>query len=163
MGAWSIVDRDCDFYRGLGWRLDADFVTGPDFCVVQVTRPVHDVGGLFHHAGTRARVSGPAEEHVSYGSWVWPRPAPGCELVSRRRLPGLPGLPSLPGLRGPADGLRFRQEGPGSLAHQGGCDIWMCHCGFSFKGTGPLPSGSAGGTAAAQSHLARHSAPWEIY
>jgi catechol 2,3-dioxygenase-like lactoylglutathione lyase family enzyme len=33
------VDRAKAFYQGLGWRLDADFVTGPDFRVVQVTPP----------------------------------------------------------------------------------------------------------------------------
>jgi catechol 2,3-dioxygenase-like lactoylglutathione lyase family enzyme len=35
----SDVDRAKAFYQGLGWRLDADFVTGPDFRVVQVTPP----------------------------------------------------------------------------------------------------------------------------
>jgi catechol 2,3-dioxygenase-like lactoylglutathione lyase family enzyme len=35
----SDVDRARDFYKGLGWRLDADFVTGPDFRVVQLTPP----------------------------------------------------------------------------------------------------------------------------
>jgi catechol 2,3-dioxygenase-like lactoylglutathione lyase family enzyme len=33
------VDRAKAFYQGLGWRLDADFVTGPDFRVVQMTPP----------------------------------------------------------------------------------------------------------------------------
>ena len=33
------VDRARDFYRGLGWRLDADFSRGPDFRVVQLTPP----------------------------------------------------------------------------------------------------------------------------
>jgi catechol 2,3-dioxygenase-like lactoylglutathione lyase family enzyme len=113
----SDVDRARDFYRGLGWRLDADFVTGPDFRVVQLTPPgsacavifgtgvttaapgstqglqlvaadieaaraelssrgaavsevFHDAGGVFHHAGTQARVAGPAEGHKSYGSWL---------------------------------------------------------------------------------------------
>jgi catechol 2,3-dioxygenase-like lactoylglutathione lyase family enzyme len=46
----SDVDRARDFYQALGWRLDA--------------------GGVFHHAGTTARVSGPAPEHQTYGSWV---------------------------------------------------------------------------------------------
>jgi catechol 2,3-dioxygenase-like lactoylglutathione lyase family enzyme len=27
----SDVDRAKAFYQGLGWRLDADFATGPDF------------------------------------------------------------------------------------------------------------------------------------
>jgi len=33
------VDRAKAFYESLGWRLDADFSTGPDFRVVQVTPP----------------------------------------------------------------------------------------------------------------------------
>ncbi|WP_414587330.1 VOC family protein [Scytonema sp. PCC 10023] len=33
------VDRSKDFYKTLGWRLDADFVTGEDFRVVQFTPP----------------------------------------------------------------------------------------------------------------------------
>ncbi len=33
------VDRAKQFYTGLGWRLDADFATGPEFRVVQVTPP----------------------------------------------------------------------------------------------------------------------------
>ena len=33
----SDVDRAKAFYQGLGWRLDADFVTGLDFRVVQMT------------------------------------------------------------------------------------------------------------------------------
>jgi len=35
----SDVDRAKAFYEGLGWRLDADFATGPDFRVVQLTPP----------------------------------------------------------------------------------------------------------------------------
>ncbi len=35
----SDVDKAKGFYQGLGWRLDADFATGPDFRVVQVTPP----------------------------------------------------------------------------------------------------------------------------
>lgn len=35
----SDVDRAKDFYTGLGWRVHADFVTGPEFRVVQVTPP----------------------------------------------------------------------------------------------------------------------------
>jgi catechol 2,3-dioxygenase-like lactoylglutathione lyase family enzyme len=33
------VDRAKNFYRALGWREDADFATGPDFRVVQLTPP----------------------------------------------------------------------------------------------------------------------------
>src|SRR5215470_3069501 len=35
----SDVDRAKRFYEGLGWRLDADFATGEDFRVVQLTPP----------------------------------------------------------------------------------------------------------------------------
>jgi catechol 2,3-dioxygenase-like lactoylglutathione lyase family enzyme len=113
----SDVDRAQDFYRNLGWRLDADFATGPDFRVVQLTPPgsgcsiifgtglssaapgsveglhlvvfdidqaraalvargvdvsevFHDAGGVFHHAGTEGRVSGPNPEGRSYGSFA---------------------------------------------------------------------------------------------
>lgn len=113
----SDVDRAKRFYEGLGWRLDADFVTGEDFRVVQLTPPgsqasiifgtgltsatpgavdglqltvfdidaaraalvargvnvseiFHDAGGIFHHAGTDARVPGPAPEHADYGSFA---------------------------------------------------------------------------------------------
>jgi catechol 2,3-dioxygenase-like lactoylglutathione lyase family enzyme len=113
----SDVDRAKNFYKALGWREDADFVTGADFRVVQLTPPgsvcsvifgtgvtsaapgsadglqlvvddieaaraelasrgvevsevFHDAGGVFHHAGTTARVAGAASDHQSYGSWV---------------------------------------------------------------------------------------------
>ncbi|HEY6498644.1 MAG TPA: VOC family protein [Streptosporangiaceae bacterium] len=113
----SEVDRAKDFYKALGWREDADFVTGPEFRVVQLTPPgspasvifgaglttaapgsaqglqlvvddigaardelagrgaevsevFHDEGGVFHHAGTARRVTGPAPENASYGSFV---------------------------------------------------------------------------------------------
>lgn len=35
----SDVDRAKGFYQALGWRLDADFSSGPDFRVVQLTPP----------------------------------------------------------------------------------------------------------------------------
>jgi catechol 2,3-dioxygenase-like lactoylglutathione lyase family enzyme len=35
----SDVDKAREFYQGLGWRLDADFASGPDFRVVQLTPP----------------------------------------------------------------------------------------------------------------------------
>ena len=35
----SDVDRAKRFYGGLGWRLDADFVVGDEFRVVQFTPP----------------------------------------------------------------------------------------------------------------------------
>ncbi|MGY6021682.1 VOC family protein [Streptomyces spinosirectus] len=33
------VDRAVSFYKGLGWRLDADYEAGPEFRIVQVTPP----------------------------------------------------------------------------------------------------------------------------
>jgi catechol 2,3-dioxygenase-like lactoylglutathione lyase family enzyme len=112
----SDVDRAKRFYESLGWRLDADFSTGQDFRVVQVTPtgsqtsiifgtgvttglgPVdglhlvvddvetaraelvaagvdvsevfHDSGGVFHHGGTEARVSGPDPARTSYASFA---------------------------------------------------------------------------------------------
>ncbi|MET4426731.1 MULTISPECIES: VOC family protein [unclassified Mycolicibacterium] len=113
----SDVDRAKEFYEALGWRLDADFSTAPDFRVIQVTPPgspasvifgtgvsaaapgsveglhlvvtdieaartdlasrgvavsevFHDAGGVFHHAGTAARVPGPDAQRTSYGSFA---------------------------------------------------------------------------------------------
>ena len=43
----SDVDRAKDFYKGLGWREDADFATSPDFRVVQVTPPGSDCSVIF--------------------------------------------------------------------------------------------------------------------
>ena len=37
---------------------------------VDVSEVFHDVGGVFHHAGTTGRVVGPAPERQTYGSWV---------------------------------------------------------------------------------------------
>jgi catechol 2,3-dioxygenase-like lactoylglutathione lyase family enzyme len=113
----SDVDRAKQFYVGLGWRLDADFVADDDFRVVQLTPPgspcsiifgtgvtdaapgsagglylvvddieaaraelvghgaqvsdvFHDADGVFHHAGTTARVPGPDPERRSYCSFA---------------------------------------------------------------------------------------------
>jgi catechol 2,3-dioxygenase-like lactoylglutathione lyase family enzyme len=113
----SDVDRAKQFYVGLGWRLDADFVVDDGFRVIQLTPPgspcsiifgtgvtdaapgsagglylvvddieavraelvdhgaqvsdvFHDAGGVFHHAGTTARVSGPDPERRSYCSFA---------------------------------------------------------------------------------------------
>ena len=35
-----------------------------------VSEVFHDAGGVFHHAGTANRVSGPAQDHQSYGSFA---------------------------------------------------------------------------------------------
>jgi catechol 2,3-dioxygenase-like lactoylglutathione lyase family enzyme len=37
---------------------------------VDVSDVFHDAGGVFHHAGTDARVPGPAPERASYGSFA---------------------------------------------------------------------------------------------
>jgi catechol 2,3-dioxygenase-like lactoylglutathione lyase family enzyme len=37
---------------------------------VSVSDIFHDAGGVFHHAGTEGRVSGPAPDDTSYGSFV---------------------------------------------------------------------------------------------
>jgi len=36
----------------------------------EVSEVFHDAGGVFHHARTEGRVSGPAPNHQSYGSFV---------------------------------------------------------------------------------------------
>jgi catechol 2,3-dioxygenase-like lactoylglutathione lyase family enzyme len=81
----SDVDKAMDFYQALGWRLDADVTPGLDYRVVQLTPPgsacsvifgtgasevFHDASGIFHHAGTQARITGPAPDHASYGSFA---------------------------------------------------------------------------------------------
>jgi catechol 2,3-dioxygenase-like lactoylglutathione lyase family enzyme len=37
---------------------------------VEASETFHDVTGVFHHAGTEGRASGPAPEHADYGSFV---------------------------------------------------------------------------------------------
>jgi catechol 2,3-dioxygenase-like lactoylglutathione lyase family enzyme len=37
---------------------------------VEVSEPFHDETGVFHHAGSERRVSGPAPEHADYGSFA---------------------------------------------------------------------------------------------
>ncbi len=111
------VDRSIDFYKTLGWRLDADFPGDNGFRVVQLTPPgsecsiifgngvslaepgsvqglylivydieaaraelvergvevseiFHDIGGIFHHAGTEGRVPGPDPERRDYASYA---------------------------------------------------------------------------------------------
>lgn len=111
------VDRSVSFYRGLGWRQDADITPEDGYRVVQFTPPgspasiifgsgvtsqapgsarglqlivgdidaaraeltaggasasevFHDTTGVFHHAEEAGRLSGPAPERSSYGSFV---------------------------------------------------------------------------------------------
>ncbi len=142
----SDVDRAKGFYQVLGWRLDADFVTGPEFRVVQFTPPgsaasiifgkgittsapgtlqglhlvvfdiekvradlmqrgvvvsdvFHDAGGVFHHAGTTARLPGPNPERKSYASFATFSDPDGNGWVLqevRQRLPGRGSPPPAP-------------------------------------------------------------------
>jgi catechol 2,3-dioxygenase-like lactoylglutathione lyase family enzyme len=50
----SDVDQAKDFYKGLGWRLDADFAAGEDFRVVQVTPPGSPCSVIFGTGVTSA-------------------------------------------------------------------------------------------------------------
>jgi catechol 2,3-dioxygenase-like lactoylglutathione lyase family enzyme len=69
----SDVDRAKAFYQRLGWRLDADFVTGPDFRVVQVTPPAFDsVAGLAEALRRAADAHGKHEEEIGRADPDWP-------------------------------------------------------------------------------------------
>jgi catechol 2,3-dioxygenase-like lactoylglutathione lyase family enzyme len=50
----SDVDRAKRFYEKLGWRLDADFVVGDDFRVVQFTPPGSECAIIFGNGVTSA-------------------------------------------------------------------------------------------------------------
>ena len=50
----SDVDRAKDFYKGLGWREDADFATSGDFRVVQMTPPGSPASVIFGTGLTNA-------------------------------------------------------------------------------------------------------------
>jgi catechol 2,3-dioxygenase-like lactoylglutathione lyase family enzyme len=56
----SDVGKAKDFYQGLGWRLDADLATGPDFRVVQVTPPGSPCSVIFG-TGITSAAPGSAE------------------------------------------------------------------------------------------------------
>ena len=113
----SDVDRSKDFYKTLGWRLDAEFDDDKGFRVMQLTPPgseasiifgtgvtlaepgsvqglylivydieaaraelvdrgvevsevFHDIGGIFHYAGTEGRVAGPDPKRRDYASFA---------------------------------------------------------------------------------------------
>jgi catechol 2,3-dioxygenase-like lactoylglutathione lyase family enzyme len=67
----SDVDKARDFYKALGWRLDADLAAGEEFRVVQLTPPGSACSVIFGTGVTSAA----------------PGSAQGLHLVSRR--PGL--------------------------------------------------------------------------
>jgi len=50
----SDVDRAKAFYENLGWRLDADFATGDDFRVVQLT-PHNSPASIIFRGEARGR------------------------------------------------------------------------------------------------------------
>ena len=60
----SDIDRATKFYRRLGWRQD---VTPPGSGVVQFTPPG---SACSVHFGPNGRVSGPAPDHATYGSFA---------------------------------------------------------------------------------------------
>ena len=58
---------------------------------VDISEVYHDAGGVFEHAGTAHRVSGPAPDHTSYGSFAAFSDPDGNGWVLqeiRERLPG---------------------------------------------------------------------------
>jgi catechol 2,3-dioxygenase-like lactoylglutathione lyase family enzyme len=58
---------------------------------VDVSEPFHDETGIFHHAGAKGRVSGPAPGHADYGSFVAFRDPDGNDWLLQEiktRLPG---------------------------------------------------------------------------
>jgi catechol 2,3-dioxygenase-like lactoylglutathione lyase family enzyme len=59
----SDVDRAKAFYEKLGWRLDADFVTGEDFRVVQLT-PYHSEASIIFGKGVTATKPGSVDSLV---------------------------------------------------------------------------------------------------
>jgi catechol 2,3-dioxygenase-like lactoylglutathione lyase family enzyme len=65
------VDRAKDFYTALGWRLDADFTSGRDFRVVQLTPPGSACSVIFG-TGVTAAPPGSVEQPAgqSYASFA---------------------------------------------------------------------------------------------
>ncbi len=59
----SDVDRAKAFYQQLGWRLDADFVTGDDFRVIQLT-PHHSEASIIFGKGVTSAKPGSADSLV---------------------------------------------------------------------------------------------------
>ncbi len=57
------VDRALAFYRGLGWRQDADYDAGPGFRIVQLTPPG---SGCSVHFGRGVTPAAPGSAHNTY-------------------------------------------------------------------------------------------------
>jgi catechol 2,3-dioxygenase-like lactoylglutathione lyase family enzyme len=75
----SEVDRAKRFYGGLGWRLDADVVTGDDFRVVQFTPPGSPCSIIFGRGVTSAAPGSAQGLHLIVSDIVAAR----AELVDR--------------------------------------------------------------------------------
>jgi catechol 2,3-dioxygenase-like lactoylglutathione lyase family enzyme len=58
---------------------------------VRASEIFHDASGVFHHAGTAARVAGSAEDHTSYGSWFSFRDPDGNNWFVQEVTTRLPG------------------------------------------------------------------------
>jgi catechol 2,3-dioxygenase-like lactoylglutathione lyase family enzyme len=58
--AVSDVDTAKEFYQSLGWRLDADFATGPDFRVIQFT-PTGSQTSIIFGTGVTNRAPGSSD------------------------------------------------------------------------------------------------------
>ncbi len=56
----SDVDKAKDFYQALGWRLDANYIGGPDYHVVQLTPPGSACSVIFG-AGVSSAAPGSAQ------------------------------------------------------------------------------------------------------
>ena len=70
----SDVDRAKQFYETLGWRLDADFSTGEDYRIVQMTPPGSPASV---HSGPASRTPRPGRSSARCSS----------STTSRRRAP----------------------------------------------------------------------------
>jgi catechol 2,3-dioxygenase-like lactoylglutathione lyase family enzyme len=72
---------------------------------VDVSEVFHDVGGVYHHAGTEGRVSGPAPERGSYGSFASFSDPDGNGWVLQEVTTRLPGRVTGPTTYGSASNL----------------------------------------------------------
>lgn len=75
----SDVDRSKDFYKTLGWRLDADFADDKGFRVVQLTPPGSEASIIF---GKGVTLAAPGSVQGLY-LIVYDIEAAGAELVDR--------------------------------------------------------------------------------
>jgi catechol 2,3-dioxygenase-like lactoylglutathione lyase family enzyme len=92
------VDRAKKFYGGLGWRLDADFVSGDDFRVVQFTPPGSPCSIHFGKGVTAAAPGSAQNLYLIVSDIVAARAeliANGATVsdIAHRTGPGKPGLP----------------------------------------------------------------------